>query len=85
MSPEDRCCPMTQSVQVRLHFSTSFSVTHRGTSRGIEGKRVLLLQSGEHSAWQISATTPMLSLMGEGLEVKDIIFPNLARKKKESK
>lgn len=36
---------------VGLHFSASFSVTHRGTSRGIEVKQVPLLQSGEHSAW----------------------------------
>lgn len=36
---------------VGLYFSASFSVTHRGTSRGIEGKQVPLLQSAEHSAW----------------------------------
>lgn len=36
---------------IGLHFSASFSVTHRGTSRGKEGKQVPLLQSGEHSAW----------------------------------
>lgn len=67
---------------VRLHFSASFSVTHSGTSSGLEGKQVLLLQSGEHSARQISATTPTLSLMKEGARGQRHYFSQFSKKKK---
>lgn len=68
---------------VGLHFSASFSVTHRGTSRGIEGKQVPLLQSGEHSAWWISATTPTLSLTGEGARGQRHYFSQFSKGKKK--